>query len=148
MTSKRTSDLLLVLSGLQKVADSAVKQECAILDRIIKTSSLPSIPKQGVRFVEPVSLNDVQLLAKKASLVVENSLVLSQALAMSSMQSTLKDLGYYQTAKEKEIIERQSTLKKINEILKAYEAIDGQNEVKYEPNPSITSLVIIGYLQC
>merc|ERR1719468_1085567 len=91
MSSKRGQDIWLVWSSLQKIANLAVKQEWATVSKKVNSSSLKKLPT-SVK-VEPPSTTDTQLMAKRTSLIMENSLMMSQAMAAASIQYSLKDFA-------------------------------------------------------
>lgn len=147
MASKRGQDIVSVLTGLQMVAESAAKQEWKIVDNTLKSSTIKNLPRQmnlhsGLSKVSKLSINDGQLLAKRSSLVLENSVLMSQALAVSSFENPFKNFVNLQTP----TIRKRKILKREVEEMEA-NIVEKDDEVEempqYIPNPSITSLDLI-----
>ena len=46
MATKRGQDIVTVINGLQKIAESAAKQEWKIVDSSIRSSSMKKLPRQ------------------------------------------------------------------------------------------------------
>ena len=148
MATKRGQDIISVLNGLQLVAESAAKQEWKAVDNsILKSPSIKNLPRQinlqaGLSKVSRLSINDGQLLAKRSSLVLENSVLMSQALAVSSFENPFKDFVNLQTPtiRKRKILKREVAEMEANELV-----VEKDNEEEempqYIPNSSITSLV-------
>ena len=148
MATKRGQDIVSVLNGLQKVADSAAKQEWKIIDNSIKGASVKNIPRQmslqpELSKLSKLSISDGQILAKKSSLVLENSIVMSQALAVSSFENPFKNFVNLQTP----TIRKRKILKREVEELEKESVVerddDAEEMPQYIPHPSINSLVNI-----
>ena len=147
MATKRGQDIVSVLNGLQMVAEAAAKQEWKAVDNSLKSSSIKNLPRQmnlqsGLSKVSKLSINDGQLLAKRSSLVLENSVLMSQALAVSSFENPFKNFVNLQTPtiRKRKILKREVAEMEANESV-----VEKDNEVEempqYIPNSSVTSLV-------
>ena len=135
MASKRGQDFWLVISGIQKVANLAVKKEWKTINAHWQTSSLKKLPK-SVERIEPLSPKDAQLALKRSSLVAENVLIMSQALTVSSVQYSLKDFGSVPQTP-------QARIRKILRREVPVEPDDDREMPIYEPSASVTSLDLI-----
>lgn len=135
MASKRGQDFWLVISGIQKVANLAVKKEWQTINAHWQTSSLKKLPK-SVERIEPLSPKDAQLALKRSSLVAENVLIMSQALTVSSVQYSLKDFGSVPQTP-------QARIRKILRREVPVEPDDDREMPIYEPSASVTSLDLI-----
>jgi len=136
MSTKRSQDFLLVMSSLQKVANIIVNQESSVISKI--KSDYPSLNQvvqkaQKSKF-EPISIGEGQLLAKKGTLMLENALVMTQSLAVSSVRHNLPDLNNQ--------ISNQIRKEHLTEEPNSKEATV-ENSSSYEPNSSITALELI-----
>eukprot|EP00093_Oithona_nana_P013785 13785.XXX_51695_49333_1 [CDS] Oithona nana genome sequencing. len=149
MATKRGQDIVSVLNGLQMVAEAAAKQEWKAVDNSLKSSSVKNLPRQmnlqsGLSKVSKLSINDGQLLAKRSSLVLENSVLMSQALAVSSFENPFKNFVNLQTPtiRKRKILKREVAEMEANESV-----VEKDNEVEeipqYIPNSSVTSLDLI-----
>ena len=137
MTSKRSQDFLLVMSSLQKVANLVVKQEQSAISKI-KTdyASLNQLVQKGQKSTfEPISKIDGQLLAKKSGMMLENALIMTQSLAVSSLQHNLPDLN-------NQINQITNQIRK-QDLVEKSALQEENNENLYEPNSSITALELI-----
>ena len=137
MTSKRSQDFLLVMSSLQKVANLVVKQEQSAISKI-KTdyASLNQLVQKGQKSTfEPLSTMDGQLLAKKSGMVLENALIMTQSLAVSSMQHNLPDLN-------NQINQISNQIRK-QDLVEKSPIQEENSDNLYEPNSSITALELI-----
>ena len=137
MTSKRSQDFLLVMSGLQKVANLVVKQEQTAISKI-KTdyASLNQLVQKGQKSTfEPLLTMDGQLLTKKSGMMLENALIMTQSLAVSSLQHNLPELNNQinqisNQIRKQDLVEKSATQEENSDNL-------------YEPNSSITALELI-----
>ena len=147
MTSKRGQDLWVVWSGIQKIANLAIRQEWASVSQKVNQSSLKNLPKHVK--IEPLSTTDTQLMAKRTSLVMENSLVMSQAMAAASIQYSLKDFASIpnQTPVQERVrkILKRKTAADITDDHIDVDDIEEQSHI-YEPNPSMTALDLLEQL--
>lgn len=137
MTSKRSQDFLLVMSSLQKVANLVVKQEQSAISKI-KTdyASLNQLVQKGQKSTfEPLSTMDGQLLAKKSGMVLENALIMTQSLAVSSIQHNLPDLN-------NQINQISNQIRK-QDLVEKSPIQEENSDNLYEPNSSITALELI-----
>ena len=142
MGSKRSQDFLLVMSSLQKVANLVAKQEMSAMRKAKSDySSLNQLAQNAKCKFDPVSFNDGQHLAKSGTVMLENALVMSQALAVSSMQHALKDLNFEHSKgpRQDTPTAREASRDNFKTNGDHYE----NTMPKYEPNASITALELI-----
>ena len=155
MGSKRRQDILLILSGLQKVANSAVKQEMSGLDKSRKKVS--AIKNAVTKNISESSSIDPNLLVKRSGLVLENTAYMTQALTATTLNESIKHFGY-----EKAVAKTDNRSDGVDKNLSAHDQdfrdlvkVAGDDELDLyekdyfddhlppilELNPSVTSLV-------
>ena len=155
MGSKRRQDILLILSGLQKVANAAVKQEVSGLDR--SGQKVTAIKNAVIKNIsESSSSIDPNLLVKRSGLVLENSAYMTQALTATTINESIKHFGYEKSAAKTDNIRvddknfsahdqdiRDLVKLAAEDELELFENdnFDDQLPPILELNPSVTSLV-------
>ena len=94
MGSKRSQDFLLVVSGLQKIANLVVKQELSAATSKVKSDYSINDVVKNVKTpkLDSVSINDGQILAKKSGIILENALLMGQSLAVNTFQQNLPNI--------------------------------------------------------
>ena len=156
MGSKRRQDILLILSGLQKVANAAVKQELSGLDK--SGHKVSAIKNAVIKNISESSSIDPNLLVKRSGLVLENSAYMTQALTATTLNETIKHFGYEKSFAKTDIrgdcvdknlsAHDQDDFRDLVKVagddeLELFENdyFDGQLPPILELNPSVTSLV-------
>jgi hypothetical protein len=105
--SKRGQDFLLMLTGLQKVAESAVKHNSAILEQTLKRNSSLKKLVNDLKIKDFAAVNpagggvDAELALKRTTLVFENAAILSQAMISTNLQDSITNLGYVKNNKNR-----------------------------------------------
>ena len=140
MGSKRSQDLALVISGLQKVMNAAVKQEFSTLEKAWQNPSVKNTFKNANNIDFPSV--DPNLLARRSALIIENSAIMSQALALTSLNQTIKNLGYVQSIQKGREKFQNEEIHLYEEELEEFEDLEKEDHLPIlELNPSVTSLV-------
>ena len=142
------------MSGLQKVANSAVKQEMSGLDKSRKKVS--AIKNAVTKNISESSSIDPNLLVKRSGLVLENSAYMTQALTATTINESIKHFGYEKSAAKTDNIRvddknfsahdqdiRDLVKLAAEDELELFENdnFDDQLPPILELNPSVTSLV-------
>ena len=157
MGSKRRQDILLILSGLQKVANAAVKQEVSGLDR--SGQKVTAIKNAVIKNIsESSSSIDPNLLVKRSGLVLENTAYMTQALTATTLNESIKHFGYEKAVAKTDNIRSDGVDKNLSvhdQDFRDLVKVAGDDELDLyendyfddhlppilELNPSVTSLV-------